>query len=158
MKLQDEIELRSARPSEHSLLTDLCMRSKAVWGYGEQFMALCRAELAFNETTCVSADVRVAERAGTILGVAEILIHDDECFLEKLFVDPQQQSVGIGRALFDWAKNRAVSSGQHELIIEADPGAVGFYQKMGAIMAGETASQSIPGRTLPRLVLPLTLL
>ncbi|GAB5489327.1 MAG: GNAT family N-acetyltransferase [Parasphingorhabdus sp.] len=157
MNLQSGITLRSARPQEHAILTELCMRSKAVWGYDEQFMELCRAELTLNEAACTSPNLRVAERTGTILGIAEITIVDEECFLEKLFVDPEQQSSGVGMALFDWSKNRALALEQHQLIIEADPGAVGFYRKMGALPAGETASQSIPGRTLPRLVLPLNL-
>jgi GNAT superfamily N-acetyltransferase len=156
MKPQDELKLRSAKSDEHFFLTDLCMRSKAVWGYDDHFMDQCRAELTLNEAACTSDNLRVADRAGTILGIAEIVIDGEECFLEKLFVDPEQQSVGIGRALFDWAKSRAILLRQDELIIEADPGAVGFYRKMGATMAGESASQSIPGRSLPKLVLPLS--
>lgn len=36
-------------------------------------------------------------------------------------------------------------------MIDAGPGAVGFYQAMGAERAGTAPSGSIPGRTLPRL-------
>ena len=36
------IVLRPADPSEAALLTDLCLRSKAVWGYDAAFMARCR--------------------------------------------------------------------------------------------------------------------
>ncbi|MEP2990583.1 MAG: GNAT family N-acetyltransferase [Parasphingorhabdus sp.] len=156
MNTQNDIILRSAKPGEHAILTDLCMRSKAVWGYDEQFMERCRVELTLNKAACTSPNLRVAERIGTILGIAEIATTDDGCFLEKLFVDPQQQSAGVGRILFDWSKNRAATLRQDELIIEADPGAVGFYRKMGATLAGETASQSISGRSLPKLVLPLS--
>jgi hypothetical protein len=42
------------------------------------------------------------------------------------------------------------------LQIEADPDAVRFYQRMGARLAGSAASGSIPGRTLPRLILDLS--
>ena len=158
MMFQDDLTLRSARSEEHELLTDLCIRSKAIWGYDEQFMEHCRAELTLGETACTSPDVGVAERLGEVLGIAEISINEDSCFLEKLFVDPDQQSAGVGKTLFDWAKSRATSLNQSELIIEADPGAVGFYRKMGATMAGKTASQSIPGRMLPKLIMPLNLL
>lgn len=149
------IKIRSASPKEHAILTDLCLRSKAVWGYDEHFMDLCRAELTLDESACRSPNLKVAERSATILGVAEVSVVDSECYLEKLFVEPSDLSSGVGSSLFNWAKERAAQLGYHELIIEADPGAVGFYQKMGATVVGETASQSIPGRTLPKLVLPL---
>lgn len=119
-------------------------------------MGRCREELTLSEAACTSPDLKVAEHAGVVLGVAEISITDEGCFLDKLFVDPEAQSLGIGQSLFEWAKTRAISLNQRELIIEADPGAVGFYRKMGASLVGKTASQSIPGRTLPKLVLSLT--
>lgn len=157
MVSEDGLTLRPAKSDEHIVLTDLCMRSKAIWGYDAQFMDLCRSELTLSEATCVSSNIRVAEKAGMILGIAEVVINHDGCFLDKLFVDPEQQSAGVGATLFDWAKLRATSLKQSELIIEADPGAVGFYRKMGASLVGETASESISGRTLPKLVLPLNL-
>ena len=70
MMFQDDLTLRSARSEEHELLTDLCIRSKAIWGYDEQFMEHCRAELTLGETACTSPDVGVAERLGEVLGIA----------------------------------------------------------------------------------------
>ena len=35
--------------------------------------------------------------------------------------------------------------------VDADPGAEGFYRRMGAVRVGTSASGSIPGRRLPRL-------
>ena len=32
------LALRAARPDEAELLTDLCLRAKAVWGYDDAFM------------------------------------------------------------------------------------------------------------------------
>ena len=34
--------LRPARPEEGAELIELCLRSKAVWGYDDAFMAACR--------------------------------------------------------------------------------------------------------------------
>jgi hypothetical protein len=39
--------IRTPRTDELPALGDLCLRSKAVWGYDETFMAACRAELSF---------------------------------------------------------------------------------------------------------------
>ena len=42
------LHLRPARPDEADLLTELCLRSKAVWGYDDAFMRACRAELTLS--------------------------------------------------------------------------------------------------------------
>ena len=57
--------------------------------------------------------------------------------------------------LFEWATAKARSLGAARMMIEADPGAAPFYERMGARHAGFTASQSIAGRMLPRLQLEL---
>jgi hypothetical protein len=41
------------------------------------------------------------------------------------------------------------------MVIEADPGAAPFYERMGAHYAGLAPSQSIPGRMLPRMLVEL---
>jgi hypothetical protein len=41
------------------------------------------------------------------------------------------------------------------MIIEADPDAASFYERMGARYAGFAPSQSIPGRMLPRMQMEL---
>jgi hypothetical protein len=38
------ISLRPALPDEAAFLSQLCLRSKASWGYTEEFMAVCRSE------------------------------------------------------------------------------------------------------------------
>ena len=45
--------------------------------------------------------------------------------------------------------------GAHEMIIEADPGAAPFYERMGSRRAGEVPSGSVAGRVLPRYRHPL---
>ena len=50
---------------------------------------------------------------------------------------------------------KAAESGYTSLRIEADPNALGFYQAMGASQIGEAPSGSIPGRTLPVLLVTL---
>lgn len=43
--MDDPITLRLADVSEREPLTELCIRSKAHWGYDAAFMALCRDAL-----------------------------------------------------------------------------------------------------------------
>ena len=144
-------------PQEHELeaLSALCLRSKAVWGYDPAFLDACRVELTIRPDELASSAVCVAEHAGALVGVAQITIAGATADLQKLFVEPGEIGLGVGKALFGWASSTAKSLGARHLTIDADPDAVGFYRKMGATERGTVASGSIPGRVLPHLVLEL---
>lgn len=148
--------LRAARIDELEALAALCLRSKAVWGYGQAFMDACRSELTLTALDLNETDVQVAERDGVLTGVAQISVDGAQADLEKLFVEPAVLRSGAGRALFEWAAAAARARGATSLIIDSDPDAAPFYRRMGARDAGVAPSGSIPGRMLPRLKLNLT--
>ena len=149
------LALRPARPDEAQALTELCLRSKAVWGYDAAFMQACRTELAVTPAAITSSRVQVAEIDGRLAGVAEIKSEGQIAQLEKLFVEPAMLRSGTGRKLLDWAMATARAAGAMSLLIEADPDAAPFYRRMGAVDDGVVPSGSIPGRLIPRLNLPL---
>ncbi|CAN7398934.1 GNAT family N-acetyltransferase [Bradyrhizobium sp. LjRoot220] len=149
------LALRPARPEEAAALTELCLRSKAVWGYDAAFMQACRRELAVTPAAIMASRVQVAEVDGRLAGVAEVKSEGQIAQLEKLFVDPAMLRTGTGRQLLDWAKATARAAGAMSLLIEADPDAAPFYRRMGAVDDGVVPSGSIPGRFIPRLNLPL---
>lgn len=151
----NSLVLRPARVEELDQLSDLCLRSKAVWGYDDAFLAACRAELTIRPAELSATKVQVAERDGRILGVAQVSVAHDTAHLERLFVDPASLRSGAGRELFAWARAEAQSAGACTLVIESDPGAAGFYRRMGASDDGVVPSGSIAGRTIPRLKLSL---
>jgi len=123
-----------------------------MWGYDNDFMEACRRELTVEPCDLRSTSVAVAEQDSRPAGVAQIKIIGSEAILLKLFVEPTVLRSGIGRALFAWATDLAISHGADRLLIEADPGAAPFYRRMGAQDVGLAPSGSIPGRTLPKLV------
>jgi GNAT superfamily N-acetyltransferase len=149
------LALRPARPEEGAALTELCLRSKAVWGYDDAFMQACRKELTLTPATMLASQVQVAELDGRLAGMAEVKSSGDTAQLEKLFVEPAMLRTGAGRKLFDWAKATARAAGATVLVIEADPDAAEFYRRMGAVDDGLVPSGSIPGRRIPRLNLLL---
>jgi GNAT superfamily N-acetyltransferase len=149
------LALRPARPDEAEALTELCLRSKAVWGYDAAFMQACRRELAVTPAAIMASRVQVAEVDGRLAGVAQVKSEGDVAQLEKLFVDPAMLRTGTGRQLLDWAKATARAAGAMSLLIDADPDAAPFYRRMGAVDDGVVPSGSIPGRFIPRLNLPL---
>lgn len=152
------MRLRKPSLSELPKLSALILRAKAVHGYDEAFMAQCREELTLTPEKLASGHATVVELDGEPGGVAQILRYGDEWHLELLFVEPKFIGRGVGARLMAWVIEEARRLGANELHIEADPGAEPFYLKMGAKRIGVAPSQSIPGRTLPLLVLPLDVL
>jgi GNAT superfamily N-acetyltransferase len=149
------LQLRPARPDEAGLLTELCLRSKAVWGYDEAFMQACRAELTLSAADIAGALLQVAVEGDAVTGVVQVAVDGENADLAKLFIAPSTMRAGVGRVLFEWAASVARDRGARWLWIEADPGAAGFYRRMGAVDDGVAPSGSIPGRVLPRLKLKL---
>ncbi len=147
--------LRPARDSECPELSELCLRSKAVWGYDAAFLEACRAELSIHPADLDPGLLRVADVDGKLAGVVQLLRDGNDLHLDKLFVDPTVLRAGVGKRLLQWAVTRATELGAMRLVIDADPGAADFYRRMGARDAGTIASASIPGRFLPRLELEL---
>lgn len=148
--------IRTPEIAELPDLSELCLRSKAVWGYDAAFMAACRAELTLHPDDLTSSRIAVAEQAGTVLGVVQVKpIGPAEADLTRLFIEPSAMRGGVGKVLFVWAVDAARSMGATRLIIEADPDAAPFYRRLGARDAGQAPSGSIAGRMIPRLVLDL---
>lgn len=149
------LQLRDPRTDETTALTELCLRSKAVWGYDAAFMAACRDELTIKPDDLQRSWLQVAIMGYDIVGLAQVAVNGDDADLAKLFIEPSALRTGAGRILFDWAAREARARGARRLWIEADPDAAPFYRRMGAVDDGVVPSGSIPGRVLPRLKLEL---
>lgn len=148
--------VRDARPDEAANLSELALRSKAVWGYDEVFLEACRAELTLTADRLVRDLVLVAEdtTAGA-LGFAAARLSAPYASLDMLFVEPTHLRRGVGALLLRAVTERAREHGVRELTLDADPGAEAFYLAAGAVRVGESPSGSVPGRVLPRLRLTL---
>jgi predicted N-acetyltransferase YhbS len=144
--------IRLARIDEAPGLSELCVRSKASWGYDEAFMALARVVLQVNPEQVAAGDVWVATGAdGEVTGM--VALGPGECpdtlDLDKLFVEPRWIRAGVGRALVAHAIDEARRRGAKRLTILSDPYAAGFYERNGARLIGQTPSDAIPGRSVP---------
>lgn len=148
--------LRTPKPEQAELITALCLRSKAVWGYDLAFMAACRPALTLTADDWPQSDLQVAVQNDSIVGMAQVFCRGDIAELDKLFVDPGALGGGIGRKLFGWSVETARRKGAKVMTIDADPGAADFYRRLGAVDDGVVASTVVPGRLLPRLTLDLT--
>ncbi len=143
-----------ATDQELAELSDLCLRSKAHWGYDADFLDACREELSVTRTD-LEARTAVIRKGAGFIGVATVTIDRETAQLDKLFVDPDAIGSGAGRTLLIWALAQARDAKAKVLNIDADPGAEAFYAHMGAIRIGSVASTAIPGRMLPLMQIAL---
>jgi GNAT superfamily N-acetyltransferase len=146
-----DIAFRAARGDEAALVSEMAFRSKAHWGYSDEFMEAVRDELTYSPQLCSSGSMIVAERAGRVLGFYRLIEGVPETRLESLFVDPAAIGTGAGKALLEHALGAAAALGAEWVTLEADPNAESFYAKFGAVRTGEVPSASLPGRVLPRM-------
>lgn len=75
--------------------------------------------------------------------------------LEDLWLEPEAIGAGHGRRLWEHAVAVARACGASAMELDAEPNAMGFYERMGAVRVGVTASSVVPGRELPRMRVPL---
>ena len=151
-----KIEIRRARPDEVELLTVLSMRSKQSNGYDDAFMAACREELTVTPERLLDGEYWVAE-SDTICGLVCLAIDSDGASGEvhAFFVEPDWKRKGIGSLLWRKVVERARANGVLDLRLDADPGAVPFYEKLGFRVIKEVPSGSIEGRSLPHMTIAL---
>src|SRR5437773_12460220 len=149
--------IRRAEVHEAPLLTDLMRRSKAHWGYDAAFMLAARPYLIVSSESIESGQVYGLEIEGTIAGFHYLKPSDAPgvVLLSDLFIDPASIGRGFGRYLWDHAVVTARAAGYQSMIFEADPNAVGFYERMGAVKIGERESTVQQGRMLPTIHMDL---
>lgn len=153
------LKLRRPEPEEAAALSDIGWRSKAHWGYDNAFMRACRDELTVSaESLTDSAEYwQLAEVDGRIAGYIGVVPESaDTAEIEALFIEPEFIGSGIGRHLLLAATDAAKARGYTVLLIQSDPDAAGFYEKMGAKRIGDRPSDSVPDRRLPLYELDLT--
>ena len=131
--------IRPARVEEAAALSDLCFRSKAVWGYDPEFMALMLAALGVAGEDIAAGDV--GRDRGRRAGVVALAPGDAPGALDlnKLFIEPRHIRSGVGRALLAHAIAEARRRGAGRLTILADPNAAAWLRSRQ--LPGETARQ-----------------
>jgi GNAT superfamily N-acetyltransferase len=149
--------IRQARADDAEKLTALALRSKASWGYSEEFMAACREELTLTAARLDAWDVWVAVVNDEPAGMIALRLEADaaKAEIEDFFVEPELQGRGIGRALASAALAACRQKGVQFVRVDADPNAEAMYRRIGFQCIGRAPSGSIPGRTLPRMELRL---
>jgi GNAT superfamily N-acetyltransferase len=145
MSKHAEVSIRLARPDERGDLEALQRRAAtALPDYREQLEAHPDAiELPAEQID--RGEVLVAEVDGALAGFAAVIGGE----LDGLFVEPEQWRNGIGAALVEAAAHEARRRGL-SLRVTANPTAVGFYERCGFSMEGETETRFGPAPRMSR--------
>src|ERR1700730_810306 len=103
------------------------IRSKAHWGFDDDFMGRFAGVISLSPASVADADVWILEDAGSIIGFYALVPQGDECVLDDLWLLPDHIGGGTGRLMFEHAALRARELGAGVMTWEAEPFAVGFY-------------------------------
>ena len=145
------LRIRNATAMEAPVLEALQRRSSDVWeAYREQLAANPDA-IELPQAFIDNGWVRVAvDVEGTPVGFSVVVptngpIHE----LDGLFVEPDQMSGGVGRALVEDAATRASDRGAQALEVTAGP-AQGFYERVGFNLIGVAQTRFGPAVRMRR--------
>jgi GNAT superfamily N-acetyltransferase len=148
-------KIRPARVEEADMLTDLVLRSKAYWGYDQDFMEAAVPVLAITPEFLRDNHSFVLEVDGKRVGLSSLVHQGETVILDNLFIAPEYIGQGYGQLLWDHALEYAKKNGYKAIELDSEPFAVGFYEKQGAVIVGESNSTIREGRVLPVMRLEL---
>ncbi len=142
------LKLRPPRAAEGERLREIAIAAKSHWGYERDQVLAWVADGDFSPAGLRAKAFVVADVAGTAIAFASLVERGESWILDDLWVDPAWIGRGVGTKLFEECAERARRGGASRLEWEAEPNAVGFYERLGAKHLGESEPTSF-GRTVP---------
>ena len=151
------VTIRRAQPAEADLLTQIAHAAKRHWGYPENWIDEWKADLTITSEFIAANEVFVAIVNDEIAGCCALVVTDKLAEIEHMWIRPELMGGGVGRALFEYARDRAKELRLAVLELSADPNAEGFYERMGAMRVGDVpaAMTGAEARALPRMRIQL---
>jgi GNAT superfamily N-acetyltransferase len=122
--------------SDPDRLREIAYAAKAHWGYDAQRVRHWADSIDLED----GREILVAERDSALVAWASVIPGGETCVLEDMWVEPPAMGHGVGTELFQRAAARARELGASRMEWEAEPNAVGFYEKMGGRHVGERVS------------------
>ncbi|MBS0296046.1 MAG: GNAT family N-acetyltransferase [Proteobacteria bacterium] len=145
------MNFRRAAPADTERLREIMRGSN---GYAEpQARAMIDAYAA---TWAPGPEVWLIEDERGVAGFHSLEALDGERLdLDLFFIDDARQGEGLGVALFKHMAAQARARAARQVVIVSNPGAVGFYRRMGASDDGVQPGGAFVTWPRPRLVLDL---
>jgi GNAT superfamily N-acetyltransferase len=142
------VHIRAGRPEEADVLREIAIAAKSHWGYDRTWVRQWVEGGGFSDEALRGREIYVAEIDERPVGWAASVSKGDVCWLDDLWIDPSWIGKGIGSRLWQHVAERAVDIGALRLEWEAEPNAIGFYEKMGGRYLRDSDSSEW-GRALP---------
>jgi GNAT superfamily N-acetyltransferase len=154
--MTSDVGVRAARPDEGERLREIAIAAKAYWGYDLAEVRRWADGGDFSPAGLNQKDVWVAEAAGRAIGWASLLpgVDPEVVVLDDLWVEPAWIGKGVGSLLFRRAAERARELGARRVEWEAEPNALGFYERLGGRYVRDSAP-TVFGRVIPLMALDL---
>ncbi len=135
------MQIVRAQPEDADALTEIAHAAKRHWGYPERWIESWRDILTMRPEFIAANVSYSAMESDRAVGFYLLTTEADGIHLDHLWIAPHAMGRGIGRALFDHAVEEARRLCHRTLMIEADPNAEGFYERMGARRVGEAITE-----------------
>ncbi len=130
-------------------LTELTIRSKSHWNYGKEQVEGWREELTITKKYIENNQIYKLVIEGLLIGFyAYQAENETDIKLNYFFVEPKYIGKGYGKLLMIDFLQRIQNSKFERVILDADPNAEKFYNKLGFRVIGKLES-SIKDRYLP---------
>jgi GNAT superfamily N-acetyltransferase len=149
-----KLSLRAALPHEGDRLKEVAIEAKAFWGYDRERVESWADQGDFSPQRLAEITAFVAEADGRAVGWYSLLVKDETWWLEDLWLEPEWIGRGVGARLFRHAVAHVRSLGGSRLEWEAEPNAVGFYERMGGRYLRDSEPSAF-GRIIPVMGLDL---
>jgi GNAT superfamily N-acetyltransferase len=125
------VRIRPARPDEGERLREIAVAAKSHWGYEPDRVRQWAAGGDFSAKGLSEKEVFVAEHEGCAIAWAALIPRGEVVWLDDMWVEPEWIGKGVGSLLFRHSVERATALGGATMEWEAEPNAVGFYERMG---------------------------
>jgi len=135
------LQIHRALPEEATTLSQIAFAAKAHWGYPEFWLEIWKPQLTFSPEYFEGNEGWVVETNGAPIAFYTLQEKDGNAWIENLWVSPEFIGKGVGKKLFLHATELSRQRNYQTLQLEADPNAVGFYEKMGMYRIGERHSE-----------------
>jgi ribosomal protein S18 acetylase RimI-like enzyme len=147
--------IEKANIEENGILTDITKKSKAHWGYSQEQILIWSDNLTISQEYIQTNNVFKLALENKIIGYYSYIIEENGTVkLDNLFVLPEYIGKGFGKYLMNDFLKRMHDENCQKIILDSEPNAEKFYQKIGFKKIGEFET-SIKNRFMPIMEMKL---
>jgi len=143
------MNIQNAKTEDHIRLTEITKKSKAYWGYSDDQMEKWNNNLTITRDYIEENPVFNLIDENQIIGYYSYLrLENNQVKLDNLFILPEYIGKGFGSFLMNDFVERMRNEKCQKIILDSEPNAEQFYQKIGFTKIGEFET-SIKNRFMP---------